>query len=298
MFIERKKGSELMIINPSVLIRNRQKDRFFGIDYYVNLCHGSNPLFNYLSTPLDFYPLSNDKSPSIAKNRVKIFNEKISEFDEQKVFGIFDNPDIYECFESIKPILDAFENTKHGLFIMSDSIKILNDIELLQSFSMDHPLVIGVPVASYDGGGLSIIDDQHMIKPKEKLFKTLAKANINFGFVIKPIIPYINDDVEDFKALIGHLITYHPSFIYPTFSVNFDSRKLNAFYELIDHEKSALKTKFFDEFGFKKSWMSPNADHLKRTFIFNVKKHKIAYSMSQIINLYDIKDYDQQISLF
>lgn len=287
-----------MILNASSLIRNRHKDKYFGIDYYANICHGSNAVFNYLSTPLDFYPLSNHKPPTPSLDREQDLLKRIKQFDGPKIIGFFDNPEIYQCHDSIAHIIDEFQNTKHGLFIQTTSLNILKDIDRLVTFSQTNPLLIGLPISSLKGIDLSIYDSHQPFKQVEKIAKALHKSNLKFGFVIKPVIPFVNDDLDDFKALLKTLVGLNPNFIYPTFSITFDSKKLNNFYHMIDHEHSELKPLFFDQFGYKKSWMSLNAGLLKKAFIFNIKKTHIAYSMRQIIELYKLKTKDEQISLF
>jgi len=287
-----------MILNSSSLIRNRQKDKFFGIDYYANLCHGSNDIYNFLSTPLDFFPLANGKNPSTSKNREEDFIKQIKSFEEQKIFGFFQNPDIYSCHDSIDYLINQMEEFKHGLFIETNSLNLLGDLDVLEKFSKNHPLLIGIPIASVTKIDLSFFDDSHHFKAIEKLMKALSKTSIKFGVIIKPVIPYVNDDIDEFKDLLNHVIDYEPSFIYPTFSLNFDSKKLNNFYQVIDQEKSNLKSTYYDLYGYKKSWQSPNITDLKRQFIFNIKKTKIAYSMNQIIDLYKESSHQEQISLF
>jgi len=287
-----------MILNTSSFIRNRQKDKFFGIDYYANLCHGSNPIYNYLSTPLDFYPLANHKAPSRSLDREQELIKKLNDFDGKKIFGFFENPDIYSCHDSIYNIIEKLKETEHGMFIETNSLNLLNDIEILEAFSKTNPLLIGIPIASVKPIALSIFSHYKELKVYDKLIRALEKSSIRFGFIIKPIIPFVNDDLDTFNTLLKSLIGHKPNFIYPTFSLNFDSRKLNNFYDLISIEKPELKPKLFDAFGYKKSWMSPSSSQLKRSFIFNIKKTKIAYSMSQIIDLYKYPAHDNQMSLF
>lgn len=287
-----------MILNARSLIRNRHKDKYFGIDYYANICHGSNPVYNYLSTPLDFYPLANQKPPSRSIDREVDLLKKVTEFDSPKIIGFFDNPDVYQCHQTLAEIILKLKETNHGLFIQTSSLNILNDLELLSDFAQTNPLLIGLPIASYKSIDLSIFDNDHYYKRIEKLAKSCHKSNIPFGFIVKPVIPYINDNVDDFKDLLSSLVDLHPKFIYPTFSITFDSKKLNNFYHLIDHEHSELKSLYYDEYGYKKSWMSLNTPLLKKTFIFNIKKTHIAYSMKQIIQLYKLKSNQEQISLF
>jgi len=287
-----------MILNADSLIRNRHKDKFFGIDYYANICFGSNPMLKYLSTPLDFFPLSNEKPPMVAKQREEALFKRMEQFDEQKIIGLYDNPDVYQCHESIANIIEKASECHHGLFIITSSLNLLHDIEQLRAFNQHQPLLIALPIGGMKDLKISALCDYHRYKQIETLSKALLKHHISFGYIIKPVIPYVNDDVDQFKTFLARLISHQPSFIYPTFSITFDSKKLNHFYELIDHELPELKSRYFDEYGYKKSWMSPNASQLKRTFIFEIKKTKIAYSMKQIIDLYKTSSNLKQMALF
>ena len=44
-------------INLHILTPNKQTNRFFGVDYFMNILTGSNELFKYYSTTLDYNPV-------------------------------------------------------------------------------------------------------------------------------------------------------------------------------------------------------------------------------------------------
>lgn len=288
-----------MILNTASLIPNRNKGKFFGIDYYANICYGSNHVFNYLATPQDFYPLANNDKPISSKVKQANFFNQLENFKEKTYFGFFQNPDIYKCKSSIKDIIAKLKTTNHGLYIETNSLNILNDLTEFEDFSKTNPFLLGIPIASLAPLEFSFINENANIKTLEPLIKTLNKLQIKYGFLIKPIIPYINDDINNFKTLLKKLISFNPYYIYPSFSLNFDSKKLNNFYEVIDREKSELKPLYYDNYGYKKIWHSNNIEELKKTFIFVLRKTKIKYRMQDIINLYKTKNKsEKQLSLF
>ena len=288
-----------MILNAASLISNRNKSKFFGIDYYANICNGSNKIFNYLATPQDFYPLANDEKPVVSKTKTKNFINQVENFEEQKYFGFFQNPDIYTCKPTIKDILIKLKTNNHGLYIETNSLNLINDLKDIEDFSKTNPCLIGIPITTLEPINISLINENANLKTLENLIKALNKTQIKYGFLIKPIVPYINDDINHFKNLLKKLISFNPYFIYPSFSLNFDSKKLNNFYDIIDHEKSELKPLYYDNFGFKKIWHSNNIEELKKSFIFAIKKTKIKYRMQGIIDLYKNKiKPDKQLSLF
>jgi DNA repair photolyase len=114
----------------------------------------------------------------------------------------------------------------------------------------------------------------------------LASSNIKTGISIKPIIPFINDSVNEFMKVIETAIDNNASFIYPTFSINFDSKKINDFYDIIDIDYPEIMIRLKDIYGYKHIWESENVPDLKKNYIIACRKFKVLYAMKDIINLY------------
>ncbi|MBN2541134.1 MAG: hypothetical protein JXB08_06390 [Bacilli bacterium] len=283
-------------INLHILTLNKYQKRHFGVDYFMNLLTGSNPLFRYYSTPSDQNPVYTPGPVSFLPEMLGFLEKELNQKEKGSVIGVHRNPDIYQGMDSVKPILNLLKKYEMGFFLETTSLKILDDIDALVAFSKELPLLIAIPTATLNHSSVLFGPSLQY----ENAYKILTKLKLNglhCGLVIKPIIPMINDNLDEFLEIIKRTITIGVDYIYPTFSIKFDSRKLTAFYDIIDQEAPELLVKYHDQYGMKHAWESPNMSILKKSYVIECRKNKVLYAMKDIIDLYK-PDLDIQLKLF
>ncbi len=283
-------------LNLHILSPSKNTKRFFGVDYFMNILSGYNETFKYYSTSLDANPVYLPGPTTMLEEKYRFLEAELATKEKGSIIGIQANPDIYKGLDSLKRIIDLLTKFDMGLYIETTSTKIIDDFELLKVFSEDHPLLIAISSTA------STIDSklfEHDIKI-DNTIKIIQKARsykLNVGLLVKPIVPFINDKPADFKVLIEKAITAGTSYIYPSFSLKFDSKKIKEFYNIIDLEFPELMNKFHDLYGYKTTWESKNASELKKNYVIICRKNKVLYAMKDIINLYK-PDLNIQMKLF
>ncbi|PKK95566.1 MAG: hypothetical protein CVV60_00745 [Tenericutes bacterium HGW-Tenericutes-5] len=280
-----------------VVIINKNRTKFFGVDYFANVYDGSKESFKYFASSID--PLMNYQNEIVKFNEMKyqLFRNALFDIEPGKIIGFFQNPDIYQDLETIDFILKDLQFRTLGLFIETNSEKILNDLDALKEFSKKLPLIIAIPVHSYSNIDMSFFDKTCNMEAMTKLIHKLKDAGLNVGVIFKPLIPKINDETMELEKIIEKCDSLNVDFIYPSFTVYFDSFKLKNFYDIIETEKPELRNFMFDKFGQKNSWESDNLAELKKILVFNSKKSKIKYAMKDIIDIYR-DDAFTQLKLF
>ena len=279
-----------------ILRPNKSKSRYFGVDYFLSMATGHQLQFHYLSTPLDPNPIFKTGPISLHPDMFHFLDQELSTKEKGSIIGIFANPDIYDAIDSISSILTLLEKYEMGLFLETNSSNILNDIPALVAFQKKQPLLIGITV-SMQTEDSKLIKTSSEVDQTIKIMQKLRQNSLRAGFIAKPFIPFINDDVLSFQTFLDKAVDSNAVFVYPTFQINFDSRKIKAFYDTIDLEYPELMIKMRDAYGFKTSWESPNASELKKRFIIICRKNKILYAMKDIINSYK-PDINVQLKLF
>jgi DNA repair photolyase len=276
-----------------VLTPNKNKSKFFGVDYFLNLYDGSLETFRYFASSIDELMIFRDEMVSFNQAKYQMFQNGLYSLEPGKIIGIFQNPDIYESLDSINFILEDLKKFNMGLFIETNSDKILNDLDYLKNFIETNSLLIGIPVYSYAPIELSIFNQKATMDAQIKTIHKLKEAGLNVGIIFKPLIPRVNDDLDNLKRIIDKAENLGIDFIYPSFTLYFDSYKIKNFYDIIEKERPELKNYYFDNFGWKYSWESQNLSELKKILVFDSKKSKIKYAMKDIIDLYRDDSYTQ-----
>lgn len=279
-----------------ILAPNKNKNRFFGVDYFMNILTGSNPSYQYFATSLDANPVFQEGPVLFHRERLERLDEELSNKETGSIIGILNNPDIYDGVDSLVCVLAILEKYQMGLYLETTSLHVLNDLELLVEFSKKLPLLIAIPVATVDMNSL-LFGDHLKIDHAAKIIQKVSNASLNVGLLIKPVIPFVNDQLEEFTTIIDKAIHAGSRFIYPSFSLRFDSRKIKDFYDVIDREFPELVVKYHDLFGQKTIWESENSSDLKKNYVILCRKNKVLYAMKDIVNSYK-PDLNIQLKLF
>ncbi len=279
--------------NIKVLTPNNNRSKYFGVDYFANFYDGSNPSFRYFASAIDELKIYKHEEVSFNSLKYKLFLQEIQNLEPRKIIGIFQNPDVYQDLDSIAFVLDDLKKYDLGLFLETSSDKILNNLEELKNFSKTQPLIIAYPLYSYQRINLSFFNNLECFEDSLKTLHKLSDTIDNVGLIIKPLIPRINDSSENLEKIITKADNLNLRFIYPSFSLHFDSFKLKNFYDIIDVERPELRNYYIDNFGLKYNWESHNFTDLKKIFIFNTKKTKLKYAMRDIISLYRDDEFTQ-----
>ncbi len=279
-----------------ILAPNKNKNRFFGVDYFMNILTGYNPSYQYFATSLDANPVYEEGPIQFYRERLDVLEEELSNKERGSIIGILNNPDIYEGVESIICILAILEKYEMGLYLETTSLRLLNDLDLLVEFSKKLPLLIAIPVATVNMDSM-LFGDHLKIDHAAKIIQKASNAGLNIGLLIKPVIPFVNDQLDEFTTIIEKAIHAGSKFIYPSFSLRFDSKKIKDFYDVIDREFPELVVKYHDLFGQKTIWESEYSSQLKKNYVIMCRKNKVLYAMKDIVNSYK-PDLNIQLKLF
>lgn len=283
-------------VSLDILIPNKSIKRHFGVDYFMDLLTGSNEQFKYYSTNLDYHAYYRVGHKKLMPDYYRFLEKELASKQPHKIIGIVRNPDVYDVVDSLEDILNLLDKYECGLFLETSSAKIIDDLDLLKEFSKKHPLMIAVSIATNDIHS-KLFGDDLLYKNGNNLLRALSETELNYGVLIKPILPFINDDLVGFKHILSLAITENASFVYPALSIKFDNEKLNAFYDIIDLEFPQNLVKYHELFGYKTTWESPYLADLKKEFVIVCKRHKVLYSMKDIIASYK-EEKEEQLTLF
>ncbi len=284
-------------INSHILTPNKSTKRYFGVDFFLDLLCGSNEQFKYYSTNLDYEGTYKPfETHALTDDYYKALDHDLKTKASQKIIGIVRNPDIYTVIDSIKPILDLLDAHNCGLFLETSNLKILDDLEALETFSKKHPLLIAISIST-NSIHSKLFGSDLLYKNGNNILRGLSESTLNYGVLIKPIIPLINDDLEGFKQILSLAVTENAQFIYPALSIKFDNDKLKEFYDIIDLEFPQNIVKYHELYGYKSTWESPYLAELKKEFVIVCKRHKVLYSMKDIIGSYK-EEKTEQMKLF
>lgn len=272
-----------------ILIPNKTPQKYFGVDFFARFYHGSLPLYQLFSSPLDPFQMDEGQKITAKNDFMKVFLHEISTKLPGMIIGFPQNPDPYNRLEEtlmfMPQALQLLHKHSIGVLIETYSPLIIRDIPLLLELSKVAPVVVIVPVGFENEHIKNLVDpDSPSLAEREKLIHRLKEAGIKVGTILKPIIPYINDNKTQVISLVERLSNAGCEFAYPTFGISLSDMQRKQFFQVVDNEFPGLNNIYMDTFGEKQTWVSPNSNDFKKNFVFECKKRKIPYGMKEIIH--------------
>ncbi len=165
-------------------------------------------------------------------------------------------------------------------------------------FEKEYQLTRGalVQINRY-GYGVAIATKSNVALSSQRFatIKTLSQAGIFAGILCMPILPFIEDNENNIRAIVEQAHENGAKFIYPAFGVTLRQNQREWYYDKLDELFPSLKEKYMITYGNSYECKSPKGKELWRIFVKTCQRHGILYKMDEIIKGY--KSYGQPVQL-
>ena len=202
-------------------------------------------------------------------------------------------------YEITRNALKLIDKYGFGVAIATKSDLILRDIDILKKINQHSPVIIKFTITCVDDNLSKILEPNVCISSKRfEAIKKLREAEIYTGVLMMPILPFINDTIDNIDKIINQAYDSNANFIYPMFGVTLRSNQRFYYYENLKHKFPQLLSKYQNLYKDKYVCNSPNAKSLANYFEAKCSKLGISYKMSDIISQYKGKFQSEQISFY
>lgn len=292
-------------IPAKTIIQKCKNTSWFGTEYNMNIykgcCHGCI----YCDSRSECYRVDNFDTVRSKENALIIIRDELRRKVKSGIIGTGSMSDPYNPFEKeyqltrhALELADAFE---FGAVVLSKSALIARDIDIFQSIAEHSPMMAMMTVTTADDELCKKIEPNVSV-PSER-FETLAKmsqAGIFTTVAMMPLLPFINDSVENVLKIVRTAKECGARAVYPSFAVTLRTNQRDYFLEKLDEKfpESGLKEQYIQRFGTSYICRSPESRKLAASFCSECDKLGLAYKMTDIIRLYQLPYGERQLSFF
>ncbi len=271
-----------------LLVRTKEGNKWFGIDYNLNLYRGCSHGCIYCDSRSECYQNNNFDRVQYKENAIDLLYKEIASKNRHSVIGFGSMSDPYNPIEKelelTKKALEVLDYYQMGAILITKSDLILRDLAILKRIHTHSPLcVIFTITTTHEALQKKLEPHVTTTQDRLKAIKKLSDQGIPCGVLMMPIIPFINDTLENVESIVHRSKESGAFFVYPSFGVTLRDRQRDYFYQMIDREFPGLKNVYMDTFGNRYSCQSPKAAELKRAFVFECRKQKLFYGMNDIV---------------
>ncbi len=274
---------------------------WFGAKYNLNIYRGCNFGCIYCDSRSDCYQVNDFDEVKLKEDIEGKLEKELSTKRKTGIVGMGSMSDPYNSFEkkeeATRKALKIINKYKFGVNITTKSDLILRDIDILKKINQHSRVVISVTITTLDDDLAKKIEPGSPTTSRRfEVLKQLSDAGIYCGITFMPLIPFINDDLDNVLGIVEYGFRAGVNYIYPGFGVTQRDGQREFMYEHFDKLFPGLKEKFIKEFNYKYHAYRENG--IYEIFQKRCTELEIKTKMADIVE--GAKEYvkEQQLCLF
>lgn len=299
------RGRNMEILKTkTIMTKSNQGNRWFGIDYHMNLYKGCPFGCIYCDSRCEAYHIENFDEVRIKENALEILEEELKSKGLKGVvsFGTLSdpyNPEEKEL-ELTRNALKLIAKYKFGVSIDTKSDLILRDIDLLQEISEYNNVIIKISITTYDDELARKLEPNVITSTKRfQVLKILRQNNLYAGVLMTPVLPFLTDTEENITNMILKSKESDAKFIYTKMGMTLKTNQRDYYYKALDVLYPGLKEDYIAVYGSKHICNSLHYRHLMELYLKMCSENNILTDMDAIIEDYKKEiPQNEQMSLF
>jgi len=223
-----------------------------GMNLYRGCTHGCI----YCDSRSQCYQINHDfEDIEIKKNAIDLLEQSLKKKRKKCMIGTGSMCDPYmhvvETVGNTRKALQLIAQYGFGLAIQTKSSRILRDLYLLKEINEKSKCVVQITLTTFDDDLARILEPKvSTTSERFEVLKTMRDNGIPTIVWISPILPFINDTVENMEGLLRYCVEAKVKGIL-CFRMGLTLREGNReyFYKKLDEDFPGMKNQYIKKFG-------------------------------------------------
>jgi DNA repair photolyase len=202
----------------------------------------------------------------VKTNAIELLAKELSPRRQKGRIGTGSMNDPYQAverkYELTRQALKIIAQRHFPVHIITKSDLVTRDIDILTDINREQAIV-SFTLTTVDDG-LAKKAEPYAPRPSKRLaaMRRLADAGLPVGVTMMPILPFIEDNPDNIKAILQHAKESGASYILPWMGMSCRNRQRDYYYTQLDKQFPGLSGRYRRRYGNSYEVPSPNADFL------------------------------------
>jgi DNA repair photolyase len=273
-------------ITAKVLLNTvRQPDDWFGLKYNMNLYRGCQHQCIYCDSRSACYQIENFSDILVKVNAIELLQQELSRKRVKGTIGTGSMNDPYMPVEAQRELtrqaLQVISAYRFPVHIITKSDLVLRDLDILREISQVYAAVSITITTADDRLGRKIEPGAAKVSARLRALRTLAENGITAGVTLMPVLPFLEDSLENIRQIVFQAHQAGAKYIIPSFGMTLRDRQREYYFQKLDLLFPGLKDKYMRNFGFNYQVPANNSANLKQKFHEWCQEFDIATRMPQ-----------------
>lgn len=272
----------------------------------MNLFRGCTHGCIYCDSRSSCYQINHDfEDIEVKENALLLLEDRLKRKRKKCMIhtGSMSDPYLHaeEKIEYTKKALSIIKKYGFGLSLITKSDRVLRDLDLIKEINNKTKAVIQITLTTYDEKLCKILEPNvSTSKERFEALKVFQENNIPTIVWLGPILPFINDDMDNIKGIMDYCVKAKVKGIM-CFGMGMTLREGNReyYYEKLDEHFPGVKEKYIKAFGNQYGIGSKNSEELMKYIKDTCKNNEIMLNVQEVFTyLDDFPIKNQQMTLF
>lgn len=288
----------------TIMTKSDQGEKWFGIDYHMNLYKGCSFGCIFCDSRSDCYHISNFDEVKTKVDALEILETELSSKGYRGVvsFGTLSDPynKEEEKLEITRNALKLILKYGFGVSIDTKSDLILRDLDLLTEIAKNNSVIIKISISTTDDEMAKKIEPFVISSTRRfEVLKRIRECGLYAGVLMTPVLPFLTDTEDNIRAMVMKSHESDAKFIYTKMGMNLRTNQRTYYYQKLDELYPGLSMDYEAVYGNKYFCSSLQYRHLMELFLNLCHQNGILTEMEDIIKDYKkVVPMNEQISLF
>lgn len=290
----------------SIISSYEENNPWFGTNYKMNIYRGCCHKCIYCDSRSSCYQIIDFDKVRAKENSTEIIKRELKSKRKKGIVDIGAMSDPYNPFELklnlTREALKEINNSRFGISLATKSDLVTRDIDILKKIQEHSPVLIKMTITTYDDELCKQIEQRVCVSSKRfEAIKQLSDHGIFVGILLMPILPFINDSVDNIKYIVKKAYDCGAKFIFTYgMGVTLRHNQREYYYKQLNNifHKNTLVDKYIKTYEENYECSSPNSKILWKVFVLECERYNILYKMEDIISAYKSKYESCQINWF
>jgi DNA repair photolyase len=289
------------ITTKTILNHVPQPDTYFGLKYNMNLYRGCQHQCIYCDSRSDCYQIENFADIHVKVNAVELLADALPRKRVRGTIGTGSMNDPYMPVERRYNLtgraLRVIAKHRFPVHILTKSDLVLRDLDTLTDIGRVFAAVSFTVTTADDDLAATLEPGAPSPSARFKAMAKLSQNGILTGVTMMPLLPFLQDNVQNVTAIVEQAHAHGASYIIPSFGMTLRSGSRDYYYQQLDRHFPGLKARYIRRFGESYYCATKEAAKLDAHFRDLCRRYGIATHMP-VFTPEKITQPTQQMRLF
>ncbi len=298
-----KDNTGIEYLPAKTIVTRTRSTAWFGGDYNMNLyrgcCHGCI----YCDSRSECYGIEGFDQVRAKENALEIVRNDLRRKVKTGVILTGAMSDPYNPYEKelelTRRALELVDAYEFGIGVATKSDLILRDAGLFQEIKEHSPVLLKITITTADDELSKLVEPG--VPPSSRRFEVVRKLSemgLFAGILLMPVLPFLEDSLENVLAIVERAAECGARFVYPAFGMTLRQNQRDYYFQKLDELFPGLSEKYRRQYGNSYECRSPQAKRLWTAFSKACDERGILCRMPDIVRAYRLGYGDRQLKFF